>query len=193
MARAWVGSAAADADGEFVDGNYFRMLGVKPAAGRLIGPEDDRTQAASSAVAVVSWSYWKGRFNLDPAIVGKRITIEDVPATIAGVAPPGFVGIVLGYRTQVWVTMATEPAIHRTTRHGGVALMGRLRPGVSIGQARAELAVLYRQTIDEASLRRDPNWSRVKFDLEPAGAGLSRADPGLPGACAISFRSRCCS
>jgi putative ABC transport system permease protein len=168
---------AAAVDGEFVDGSYFRMLGVKPAAGRLIGPEDDGTQAVSSAVAVVSWSYWKGRFNLDPAIVGKRITIEDVPATIAGVAPQGFSGIVLGYRTQVWVTMATEPAIHHTTRHGSVALMGRLRPDVSIEQARAEMAVVYRQTFDEASLRRDPNWGRVKFDLEAAGAGLSRADP----------------
>jgi putative ABC transport system permease protein len=176
-----VESAAAAADGEFVDGNYFRLLGLKPAAGRLIAPEDDGTQAVSSAVAVVSWSYWKGRFNLDPAIVGKRITIEDVPATIVGVAPRGFFGIVLGHRTQVWVTMATEPAIHHTTRRGGVALMGRLRPGVSIEQARAELAVLYRQTIDEATLRRDPNWGRVKFDLEPAGAGLSPADPGPAG------------
>jgi predicted permease len=171
------GLEVAGVDGEFVDGNYFRMLGVKPAAGRLIGPDDDRTQAISDAVAVVSWSYWKDRFNLDSAIVGKRITIADVPATIAGVAPRGFSGIVLGYRTQVWVTMATEPAIHHTTRHGGVALMGRLKPGVSMEQARAEIDVLYRRTFDEASLRRDPNWSRVKFDLEPAGGGLSRADP----------------
>jgi putative ABC transport system permease protein len=171
------GLEAAAADGEFVDGNYFRMLGVKPTAGRLIGPEDDGAQAASSAVAVVSWSYWKSRFNLDPAIMGKRIIIDDVPATIAGVAPQGFSGIVLGYRTQVWVTMSTEPAIHHATRHGGVSLMGRLKPGVSMEQARAEMAVLYRQTFDEASLKRDPNWSRVKFDLEPAGAGLSRADP----------------
>ena len=171
------GLAATAADGEFVDGNYFPMLGVKPAAGRLIGPDDDRPPAVSSAVAVVSWSYWKSRFNLDPAIVGKRITIEDVPATIAGVAPRGFFGIVSGYRTQVWVTMGSEPAIRHSTRHGSVALTGRLRPGVPIEQARAEMAVLYRRTFDEASLRRDPNWSRVKFDLEPAGAGLSPATP----------------
>src|SRR5207253_5385637 len=142
---------------EFVDGNYFRMIGVKPAAGRLIGPEDDRTRAASSAVAVVSWSYWKSRFNLDPAIVGKRITIEDVPATIAGVAPQGFSGIVLECRPQVWVTLATEQAIRHTTGRAGVSLMGRLKPGVSMEQARAEMAVLYRQTFDEASLKDDPN------------------------------------
>jgi predicted permease len=109
--------------------------------------------------------------------VGKRISIEDVPATVAGVAPDGFFGIELGYRTQVWVTLATEPAIHHTTRRGGVSLMGRLKPGVSMERARAELAVLYRQSVDEITLRRDPNWSRVTFELEPAGAGLSRADP----------------
>ncbi|MGO9011817.1 MAG: ABC transporter permease [Bryobacteraceae bacterium] len=172
-----VGMEAQTVDGEFVDGNYFRMLGVKPAAGLLIAPDDDGAQAAASAVAVVSWAYWKSRFNLDPAVVGKRISIEDIPATIAGVAPDGFFGIELGYRTQVWVTLATEPAIHRTTRPRGGSLMGRLKPEVSMERARAELAVLYRQSIDEATLRRDPNWSRVTFELEPAGAGLSRADP----------------
>ncbi|PYT31583.1 MAG: hypothetical protein DMG57_04695 [Acidobacteria bacterium] len=52
-----------------VIGNFFQMLGVKPAIGRLIGPGD----AANSAVAVVSWSYWRNKFNLDPAIVGRRI------------------------------------------------------------------------------------------------------------------------
>jgi predicted permease len=127
--------------------------------------------------AVVSWPYWKSRFGLDPAIVGKRIAIEDIPATIVGVAPKGFTGIVAEYRTQLWVVLAAEPAIHHRPRPGGVELMGRLKPGVSIGQARAELAVLYRQSIDEATLRRDPNWSRVGFDLEPAGAGLSRDIP----------------
>jgi hypothetical protein len=65
-------SATGDVDVESVDGNYFQMLGVKPAAGRLIAPEDDRAQADSSAVAVVSWAYWKSRFNLDPAILGSE-------------------------------------------------------------------------------------------------------------------------
>jgi predicted permease len=177
VSRLSVGGEAAAVDGEFVDGHYFQMLGVKPAAGRLIGPEDDGMPALASAAAVVSWAYWKGRFHLDPAIVGKRIAIEDVPATIVGVAPEGFFGIVSMYRTQVWVTLATEPAIHHTAAHGAVSLMGRLKPGVTMGQARAEMALLYRQSMDEARLKRDPNWSRVTLELEPAGAGLSRAVP----------------
>src|SRR5579863_3819464 len=57
-------------DGECVTGNFFSVLGVKPAIGRLIGPDDDRKDAAG-AVAVVSWSYWKSRFNTDQAILGK--------------------------------------------------------------------------------------------------------------------------
>src|SRR3984893_17527981 len=73
-------------DGEYVVGNFFTVLGVKPAIGRLIGSEDDHMGAAASPVAVVSWLFWKSRFNLDPAIVGKRIIVEDVPVTVAGVA-----------------------------------------------------------------------------------------------------------
>jgi predicted permease len=162
-------------DGEFVDGNYFALLGLKPSAGRLIDPQDDR--ATSAGVAILSWAYWKSQFGLDPNAVGKQITIRDVPVTIAGVAPKDFFGIVAEYRTQVWVSLATAPAIYRLPRVPFVALMGRLKPGVSIEQAQSELALLYRQSIDEATLRRDPNWSRVKFKLEPAGAGLSRDIP----------------
>ena len=55
-------------DGEYVVSNFFPVLGVTPAVGRLIGPADDATSAAAPAVAIVSWSYWKSRFNLDPAI-----------------------------------------------------------------------------------------------------------------------------
>jgi predicted permease len=160
-------------EGEYVSGNYFPLLGVKPALGRLIGPEDDSTAATPPPVAVVSWSYWKGRFDLDPAILGKRITVEDVPLTIVGVAPRGFFGIEVGYRPEIWVPLATEAIIHRTTRRVGVRLMGRLKPGGSIEQARAEMELLYRQTFDEAALRKDPQLRTIKLDVEPAGAGLS--------------------
>ena len=161
-------------DAEFVDAHYFDLLGLKPAAGRLIGPDDERA-AGPAAAAVVSWSYWRNTFGLDPAIIGRRIVIGDLPATIAGVAPRTFSGIVAEDRTQVWLPLSA--AIQQGMRIGAAALMGRLKPGVSIDQSRAELAVLYRQTIDQAALRRDPNWSRVRFELEPAGAGLSRDVP----------------
>ena len=182
-ARLAVRGAHMDGDplaGELVDGGYFGMLGVKPAAGRLIAPEDDAAQAASAAV-VVSWALWKSRFDLDRSIVGRRILVADVPATIVGVAPEGFDGITMGFRTQLWAPLASAPAIQRNQRRPGVALMGRLKPGVPMEQARAELAVLFRQSLDAERLQRDPNWARVTFELEPAGAGLSIAVPGAAG------------
>src|ERR1017187_3215301 len=149
-------------DGEGVVGNFFRMLGVKPAIGRLIGPGD-------SAVAVVSWSYWKNKFNLDPAILGKRIVVEDVPATIVGVTPHEFSGLQVGLRPDIWV-----PLINRTGRPGPLQLIARLKTGVSIAQARAEMAVLFRWTLEErASASKDPVMRQLKFAVEPAGAGLS--------------------
>ncbi len=147
-----------DLDGELVDGNYFAMLGLKPAAGRLVASGDDR-----APVAVVSWDYWR----LDPAVLGKQITVQDTPVAIVGVAPKGFNGITTEYRTRIWVSMAGRNPPY-------VSLLGRLRPGVSVAQAQAELALLYRQSIDEATLRRDPNVGRVQFKLESASAGLSR-------------------
>ena len=88
--------------GEYVVGNFFPVLGIKPAIGRLIGPEDD-PMGAGSAVAVVSWSYWKSRFDLDPAILGKQIIVENVPVTIIGVTPRAFFGCEVGSRTDVWL------------------------------------------------------------------------------------------
>jgi len=100
--------------------------------------------------------------------------VEGVPATIVGVAPPEFFGVQIGYKPQVWLTLATEAVIHGATRRAGVRVMGRLKPGVSIAQARAEMDTLYRQTFEEANLRRDPLLRKMKFEIVPAGAGLSR-------------------
>ncbi len=160
-------------DGECVTGNFFGMLGVRPALGRLVEPEDDRVGQADSAVAVLSWSYWKNRFNLDPAVLGKSIVVEGVPVTIIGVAPRDFFGLRVGARTDIWVPLAVQRLIDPGKGIGGLALVGRLKPGVSIGQARAELAVLFRFTLEErAKASPDPLLRRLKFTLEPAGAGL---------------------
>jgi hypothetical protein len=127
-------------DGEYVVGNFFTVLGVKPAVGRLIGPEDDHVGAAASQVAVVSWPYWKSRFNLDPAILGKRIFVEDVPVTIVGVTQREYFGLQVGSRQDLWLPLAMEPMIRRPSftsspSYWWLRLVGRLRPGVSIEQA----------------------------------------------------------
>ena len=146
--------------GEYVPGNYFPVLGVKPAVGRLIGPED-----APNSVAVVSWSCWKTRFHLDPAILGRRIVVQDKPATIVGVTPREFFGVVVGSRTDVWLPRSAEM---------GLSLFGRLRPGVTLQQARAEMSVLYRFTMAEhARIFSNPLAWQTHVELEPAGTGLS--------------------
>jgi len=108
-----------------VTGNFFQMLGVKPAIGRLIG----RGDTANSAVAVVSWAYWRNKFNLDPAIVGGRIVVEDVPVTVVGVTPPEFVGLCFAFLQNPW-NDAGRPALWRA-RYDEAALEQKrlVRPG----------------------------------------------------------------
>lgn len=147
--------------GEYVAGNYFPVLGLKPAIGRLIGPED-----APTSVAVVSWSFWNTRFHSDPAILGQRIVVQDRPATIVGVAPREFFGVLVGLRTEVWLPRNPEM---------GMNLFGRLRPGVTLPQARAEMSVLYRFTMaEQARTWNNPVAWQTKVEVEPAGAGLAR-------------------
>lgn len=146
--------------------------------GRLIGPRDDQLGAASAAVAVVSWSYWNSRFNLDPGILGKRIVVDGVPATVVGVAPREFFGLQVGSKPDVWLPVAMEPMIARPSRRAngqlGMKLMGRLKPGVSIGQARAEVSVLDQWRVEDlATTRNAPFLRQFKIEVEPAGAGFS--------------------
>jgi len=161
---------------ECVPGNFFALLGVTPSLGRLTGPADDRAGAAESAVAVLSWSYWNERFNLDPAVLGKRILVEDVPLTVVGVMPRAFTGLEVGSRPDIWAPLAAASIIRHSSRPDGwgLRLIGRLKPGVSIEQARAEMAVLYRWTIEErAKSSQDPVIRQMKIRLALAGAGLS--------------------
>jgi predicted permease len=164
--------------GVYVTPNFFPVLGVKPTLGRLIGPEDDHI-SERAAVAVVSWSYWRNRFNLDPRIIGKQIVVEDVPVTIVGIAPRGFFGLQEGSRQDIWLPLAIEPLMHSgpsftSSHYGWLKLMGRLKPDVSVEQARAEVRVLYEWTIeDSAKFADDASLRAMKVELEPAAAGFS--------------------
>jgi predicted permease len=156
-------------DGEYVVGSFFPVLGMQPAIGRLIGPEDDHAGTADSAVAVVSWSFWKNRFNLDPAILGKRILVDGVPTTVVGVARREFFGLEVGARTDLWMPVAGR----KTNAQFSVKLLARLKPGVSLDQARAEMLVLDRGRVEEiAKASNNPQWRQAKLGVEPAGAGF---------------------
>ena len=148
---------------ENVPGNYFRLLGLKPAVGRLIGPEDVPA-SGDGDVAVVSWSNWNRRFHRDRSILGKRIFYNDAPKIIIGVAPRTYVGPRVGSRTDFWIPMG----------HDGLTMLARLKQGVTIEQAQAEIAVLYQVLLEQGAVR---GWNprvETRMELLPAGAGLVR-------------------
>jgi putative ABC transport system permease protein len=170
------GQEAEAMDGEYVVGDYFPVLGMKPAIGRLLGPDDQK--GAGGAPVVVSWSYWQSRYNLDRGILGKQIMVADVPLTIVGVAPRDFFGFITWSRPSLWVPMSVEPLMDHSSRlapgHMEISLIGRLKPGVSMEQASAEMRVLFQFTVDEISRNsKDPLWRQLKFELSRAGAGVS--------------------
>jgi predicted permease len=162
--------------GEGVVGNYFPLLGVRPAIGRLLDMDDEHLGTAGSAAAVLSWSCWKNRFNQDPSILGRHLVIDDFTVTVVGVAPRDFLGLRVGVRPEIRVPLAVT-ATTRNQASGGpgpVSLIGRLKPGVSLQQARAEMAALFRFTLEERIRgSKDPLNRRVRFFVEPAGGGLS--------------------
>lgn len=139
--------------GQLVSGNYFQGLGVHPAvAGRLIGTGDDSPEAPP--VAVLSYSYWKSRFSGDAEVVGKAIQVNQMPFTIAGVAPEGFEGTLqLGSKPQVFIPLTHMERLHgfkERTRDADawwLQIMGRMDPGVERREAQAALNVLFQQSI----------------------------------------------
>jgi predicted permease len=115
---------------------------------------------------VVSWSFWKSRFDLDPGIVGKQIVAAGAPATIIGVAQRGFYGLSEEAQQDIWLPISFGPS-----PGWGFGLLGRLKPGVSIEQARAEMAVPFQRVVNAPDA--GPFVSKMKLRIEPAGRGVS--------------------
>ena len=133
---------------ELVTGNYFDVLGVRPAAGRLFVQSDDVAPDAN-AVAVLSFSYWRRRFGMDPRILNDIIQINGHPFTVIGVAPPEFYSVVMGDRPDVFVPMMMKAEVipgHRDLedrRSSWLNIVGKLKPGISREQAEAGLNPLW--------------------------------------------------
>jgi putative ABC transport system permease protein len=151
--------------GGYVGGSFFEALGVRPAIGRLIGPNDVHI-GYHVPVAVVSWSFWKSRFNLDPAIIGKKIIIDDAPLTIIGVTQQGFYGLSEQAKQDVWQPVSLGPSVGWNS----LGLLGRLKPGVSVEQAQAEMTVLFQVAVQEPDA--GPFVKKMKLRIEPAGNGV---------------------
>jgi putative ABC transport system permease protein len=132
------------ASGNIVSGNYFTVLGVRPALGRFFLPEEDGAPLAHPVV-VVSYAFWQHELGGDPSLVGGPIGVNGREYRLIGVAPAPFHGVFTPIRVDAWVPLAMQPHVHPTRdlqRTPWLWLFGRLRHGVDSSQARAESATL---------------------------------------------------
>src|SRR5205085_7353652 len=118
------------------------------------------------------------RFNLDPAILGTRLVVNGQPATIVGVADVRFTGVEVGTAPDLWLPTAAHPALYRSDRPANqqlqLKLMGRLRPGVSIDRARAEMSALDGWRVDDlAKAFGNSEWRQARIGVESAAGGFS--------------------
>lgn len=124
---------------QFVSGNAFDMLGVRPALGRLFSPADDH-MPGGSAVAVLSYEYWTRRFHRDPKVLGQMLEISGKPYEIVGVARRGFWGVEPGTFIDIWTPAATyNPHALTDLDWHWIRILGRLGPGLSREQLQARL------------------------------------------------------
>jgi putative ABC transport system permease protein len=138
------GGEVRNAKGIRVSGDFFHVLGVAPILGRLLGPEDDQPGCGISG-ANISYSFWQRNFAADPAVVGKRLTLDGNSFQVIGVTQPGFNGISIGDTFDVAVPICVEPILHPrnnrlTLRHAWwLATIGRLKSGWTIARANAQM------------------------------------------------------
>jgi predicted permease len=177
-------------DIEMVSGNYFTMLGVGPAAGRVFSSQEDDQIYQGHPVVVISDDYWNRRFARDPGAVGKKILVNNYPMTIVGVSAAGFAGLDPSRSPQMRVPILMKPVIvpewgwvrMDDERTRWVQVFARLKPGYTVESAQGPLQGLFTQIRQhEMTLPGAKNWSpfiRQRFmtgqlKVEPADIGYS--------------------
>ena len=177
------------ADGLLVSGSYFPVLGLTPAIGRLLTPDDDKTVGAHF-VTVISYDYWRERFALNPAILNETVIVNGQGLTVVGVTPRGFNGTTLGYIPDLYVPITMRglmsPGFNgfENRRQYWAYLFGRLKPGVSIEQATVAINGPYSAILNEveAPLQKGMSEATMKqfrakqITTEPGPRGQSSFD-----------------
>ncbi|HTV53828.1 MAG TPA: ABC transporter permease, partial [Terriglobia bacterium] len=171
-------------DVQLVSGTYFSMLGVMPILGRAFTRADDEP-AGGHPIAVISYSWWKRRFALDPSVLGKTATLGSTVYTIIGVTPPEFFGAAVGQSPNLWIPLSMEKQV--SPGWNGLAdksfqslyILGRLKPAVTVTQAHANVNLLAKQIWHEFAglvLTKEQQIAlkRANIQLTPAARGLSR-------------------
>jgi predicted permease len=181
------GNDAETVTAEIVSGNYFQVLGVGAELGRTLTPSDDVTPGGHPVV-VLSHPFWKRRFGGDPRIVNSTLRINGYPMTVVGVSQPGFKGTEVGREAQVFVPVMMKAQVTPTwngldnRRVLWLNVIGRLKPGVSLQTARANLTTLYKPMLEqELATMPFPLDDRLKkiflakeIAVEDGSAGMAR-------------------
>jgi putative ABC transport system permease protein len=170
-------------EGLWVSGGAFKTLGINPALGRLIDESDDRP-GCGSPVGVISYPFWRSEFGGAREVLGKKIALNGRPIEIVGVTSAGFYGVEVGRGVDVLVPICSEPLVHGEAAHltrrrdWWLSVMGRIQPGWTLEQARAQLTAIskpvFENTIPPNIRAQSAQWySEYKLTAEPAASGVS--------------------
>jgi predicted permease len=179
-----IGDGDRRAIGRFVSGNFFDVLGLSPAAGRLFTADADRAPGSEgAAVAVIGHGLWQREFGGRPDVAGRTLTVERASMTIVGVLPRSFHGLVVGRPDEFYLPIGAEPLVRPSSWLGNrdfnwLTVVGRLKPGVSRDDAKANTDVIFGRFIDEfaATITNATEQRAVRAHrlvLESARAGVS--------------------
>jgi putative ABC transport system permease protein len=174
-------------DAEIVSPEYFTVLRVAPALGRTFTQQEDRA-AGAAPVAVLSDRLWRQRYAADPAILGNTVRINDVPLTVVGVMQPGFSG--LSNKSRIWIPRTMAPQLtyaeYLTTPQLFIAVIARLRDGVTLEQANAEL------TSVSASFHIQQDSNESRWSAVAQTVGQARIEPTLRRSVLLLFAAAGC-
>ena len=163
--------------GELVSGNFFAVLGVKPQLGRIFSPDEYGDKPGAWPVVVLSDRYWRSHFSADPHIIGRTIRVNQHELTVVGIAPPQFHGSIAAVAFDLWIPYMQQPVLNgvgewmlRDRQDRNMLGIARLKSGVSIDQARTELAALAaRMAVADADTNKGMSATLLPLDQSPHG------------------------
>ncbi|MBD0374003.1 MAG: ABC transporter permease, partial [Pyrinomonadaceae bacterium] len=163
--------------------NFFTVMGIRPSTGRFYTAEENRTESGDP-VAVLSYGYWQRRFAADPSIVGKTLTLNGHSYQVVGIAPPKFTGPRVAFAPDIYVPVWTQPLALPSLanwlndrRAGSLELVGRLKPGITVQAAQANLSAIAQRISEQY-----PDSHRGKgVEVRPTNTGLGQMQDAAIG------------
>jgi predicted permease len=183
------GRTAEQYQGVYQSANLFQLIAVRPAIGRDFRPEDDRPGA--TPVMIVSDSIWKNRYGSDPSVIGRVAKVNNIVVTIVGVMPPD---MKFPFNNDLWMTTAILPPEIQNAKRGvrNFQAMGRLAPGVTLAQARAEFRNIgQRLARDYPDADKDIRPDLITFNERVTGPQIRTVFLSLMGAVAFVLLIAC--